>query len=155
MVASTKGLGPEKDCAGKEQQHVQKTDPSSCQRGRPTKQDRNCQTVINIRSWAPHGAREQDLLTHWQSVAMWLWFASGFGSWKPLSSAPELQWDRRQPARTWSLEQENWGILWRWKSLPGNNRWRYSRLRRLSTCCRGLQSVWISDSVIVTCSYDL
>jgi hypothetical protein len=29
--------GPEKDCAGKGQQHIQKTDPSSRQRGRPTK----------------------------------------------------------------------------------------------------------------------
>jgi hypothetical protein len=33
MVASTKGLGPEKDYAGKGQQHVQKTDPSSRQTG--------------------------------------------------------------------------------------------------------------------------
>jgi hypothetical protein len=32
-----KGLGPEKDCAGKGQQHIQKTDPSSRQRGRPTR----------------------------------------------------------------------------------------------------------------------
>jgi hypothetical protein len=31
------GLGPEKDCAGKDQHHIQKTDPSSRQRGRPTK----------------------------------------------------------------------------------------------------------------------
>jgi hypothetical protein len=31
------GLGPEKDCAGEVQQHTQKTDPSSRQRGRPTK----------------------------------------------------------------------------------------------------------------------
>jgi hypothetical protein len=36
MVTSTKGLGPEKDCAGKAQQHIQKTDPSSRQRGRRT-----------------------------------------------------------------------------------------------------------------------
>jgi hypothetical protein len=35
--ASSKGLGPEKDCAGKGQQRIQKTDPSSRQRGRPTK----------------------------------------------------------------------------------------------------------------------
>jgi hypothetical protein len=35
MVASTKELGPEKDCVGKTQQHIQKTDPSSRQRGRP------------------------------------------------------------------------------------------------------------------------
>jgi hypothetical protein len=27
MVASPKGLGPEKDCPGKGQQHIQKTDP--------------------------------------------------------------------------------------------------------------------------------
>jgi hypothetical protein len=26
MVASPKGLGPEKDCAGKGQQHIQKTE---------------------------------------------------------------------------------------------------------------------------------
>jgi hypothetical protein len=35
MVASPKGLGPEKDCAGKGQQHIQKTDPFSRQTGRP------------------------------------------------------------------------------------------------------------------------
>jgi hypothetical protein len=31
------GLGPEQDCAGKDQQLIQKTDPSFRQRGRPTK----------------------------------------------------------------------------------------------------------------------
>jgi hypothetical protein len=35
MVASPKGLGPEKDCAGKGQQHIQKKDPPSRQRERP------------------------------------------------------------------------------------------------------------------------
>jgi hypothetical protein len=40
--------------------------------GAPQKQDRNCQIVIDIWSWAPHGARHQDLLTEWPSVAMWL-----------------------------------------------------------------------------------
>jgi hypothetical protein len=29
------------------------------------------------------------------------------------------------------------------------------RLRRFSTCCSELQSVWINDRAIVTCSYDL
>jgi hypothetical protein len=48
MVASTKGLGHEKDCAGKDEQHIQKTDQSSRQRGTSQKQDRNCQIVINI-----------------------------------------------------------------------------------------------------------
>jgi hypothetical protein len=36
------------------------------------KQDRNRQTVLNIWSLAPNGARQQDLLTDWPSVAMWL-----------------------------------------------------------------------------------
>jgi hypothetical protein len=37
------------------------------------KQDRNCQRVINIWSWAPDGALYQDLLIDWSSVAMWFW----------------------------------------------------------------------------------
>jgi hypothetical protein len=35
MVTSPKGLGPEKDYVGEGQLHIQKTDPSSRQRGRP------------------------------------------------------------------------------------------------------------------------
>jgi hypothetical protein len=31
--------------------------------GAPQEQDRNCHTVINISSWAPDGARHQDILT--------------------------------------------------------------------------------------------
>jgi hypothetical protein len=42
----------------------------------PQNQDRNCQTVINIWSWAQMWARHQDLLTDWPSVAMWLWLRS-------------------------------------------------------------------------------
>jgi hypothetical protein len=41
--------------------------------GAPRKQERNCQTEINILSWAPDGARYQDLLNDWPSVALWLW----------------------------------------------------------------------------------
>jgi hypothetical protein len=41
--------------------------------GAPHNEARNCQTVINIWSWAPDGARHQDLLTDWPSVAMCLW----------------------------------------------------------------------------------
>jgi hypothetical protein len=52
---------------------IYKSDPSSRQRGRPQNQDRNCQRVINIWSWASDGTRHQDLLTDWPSVAMWLW----------------------------------------------------------------------------------
>jgi hypothetical protein len=42
-------------------------------KGAPQKQDRNCQSVTNIWSWAPDGARHQDLLIDWPSVAMWRW----------------------------------------------------------------------------------
>jgi hypothetical protein len=41
--------------------------------GAPQKQGHNCQRVINIWPWAPDGARHQDLLIDWPSVAVWLW----------------------------------------------------------------------------------
>jgi hypothetical protein len=41
--------------------------------GAPQKQGRNCQRVINIRSWVPDGDRNQDLLFDWPSIAMLLW----------------------------------------------------------------------------------
>jgi hypothetical protein len=46
----------------------------SAERSSHKKPDRNWQTVINIWSWAPNGARHQDLLTDWPWVVMWLWF---------------------------------------------------------------------------------
>jgi hypothetical protein len=73
MVASPKGQGPEKDCASKGQRHIQMQAHLLVRGGAPQKQDRNCQIVINIWSWAPDGAWHQDLLTDWSSVAMWLW----------------------------------------------------------------------------------
>jgi hypothetical protein len=48
MVVSPKGLGPEKDCAGKGQQLIQRQTHPLVREGVPQKQDRNCQTVINI-----------------------------------------------------------------------------------------------------------
>jgi hypothetical protein len=33
--------------------------------------------------------------------------------------------------------------------LPGDGRWRHSRLRRLSACCNELKRVWISNSAVV------
>jgi hypothetical protein len=41
MVASPKGVGPDKDYAGEDQQHIQNTDPSPRQRGRSTKKKRD------------------------------------------------------------------------------------------------------------------
>jgi hypothetical protein len=48
MVASPKGLGPEKDCAGKAQQHIQRQTRPLVREGAPQKQDRNCQTLMKI-----------------------------------------------------------------------------------------------------------
>jgi hypothetical protein len=48
MVASTKGLGPEKDCVGKTQQHIQRQTRPLVKEGAPQKQDRICQTLIKI-----------------------------------------------------------------------------------------------------------
>jgi hypothetical protein len=79
--------------------------------GAPEKQDRNCQTVINIWSW--DGAGHQDLLTDWPSVAMWLWLwlqgSWGF-SYGVLTSG-----------------QRKLKILHCWDSLPGNVQWRHCR----------------------------
>jgi hypothetical protein len=47
------------------------TDPTPRQRGRPTSnKNSNSQIVINIWSWAPDGARQQDRLTDWPSVVI-------------------------------------------------------------------------------------
>jgi hypothetical protein len=53
---------PEKDCAGKGQQHVPKTPVLSSERAPHIKKTVTVK-LINIWSWAPSGARHQDLLT--------------------------------------------------------------------------------------------
>jgi hypothetical protein len=59
--------------------------------GEPQKQDRNCQRITNIWSWAPYGARHQDLLIDWLSVAIYVTLTffvelvespGGFSSWE-------------------------------------------------------------------------
>jgi hypothetical protein len=75
-----------------------------------------------------------------------LCFVSEFGSCKPVNLARELQWDRRGPVKVWRQKLRN---LRPWKRLP-HDWWRHSRLRRLSTCCSELQSVYICESTIVT-----
>jgi hypothetical protein len=59
----------------------------------PQKQDCNCQTVLNIWSWAPDGARHQGLLTDWLSVAMWLGLMNNRG---------RSMWTRRQTSEVCS-----------------------------------------------------
>jgi hypothetical protein len=64
--------------------------------GAPQKQDCNCQTLINIWSWAPDGARHQDLLIDWLSVAMWLWLDL---SWDENSAGVVISWE--SSVETW------------------------------------------------------
>jgi hypothetical protein len=70
---------------------------------------------------------------------------------KPILEFSQL-WDSSRPLRTWTRKLRD---LRRWKPLPDNEWWRHSRLRRLSTCCSELLSVWISDNARVTCSYNM
>jgi hypothetical protein len=71
MVVSPKGLGLEKGCAGKGSAACTNDRPVlSSERAPYKKQERNCKTVIYIWSCVPDGARHQDLLTEWPSVAV-------------------------------------------------------------------------------------
>jgi hypothetical protein len=62
MVTSAKGLIHEKDYADEGQQHIKRQTRPLIREGAPGKQNRNCQSVINIWSRVPDGARQQDLL---------------------------------------------------------------------------------------------
>jgi hypothetical protein len=61
MGSSPKGLGPEKDCAGKGQRHLQKTDPSSRQRGRTTETRTQLSDVFRI----PNGIKNLVVSPGW------------------------------------------------------------------------------------------
>jgi hypothetical protein len=103
--------------------------------GAPQKQDRNCQRVINIWSWGSDGARHQDLLTDWPSVAMWLWHIHTYThihpSIQPSIAAANI---RASTWVSWTTTSHtgkivknihvypHLNILWHegWKSLLGN-----------------------------------
>jgi hypothetical protein len=105
------------------------------------KQDSNCQTVINIWSWAPVGL---DNKIYWLTVCRNVTLTLTYGRvLRRQIEGRRLVWDGRQPVKTRTRKQGN--VYW----------WRHSRLRRISTCCSELQSVWISNSAIFTCSYGL
>jgi hypothetical protein len=59
-------------------------------------------------------------------------------------------WDRQQPTRTWS-----WGIYGIGSRYQTTSEHTIDWVRRLSMCCSKVQSVWIINNTIVTCSYDL
>jgi hypothetical protein len=54
----------------------------SSERAPSPRQDRNCQTVTKIWSWASDGARHQDRRTDWPSVVKWLGLGLGEGPYK-------------------------------------------------------------------------
>jgi hypothetical protein len=95
----------------------------------PHKETRNSLRVIKIWSWVQNVAWHEQRLVDWRRLQR----NSGFDN----------KWDVKQ-------------------SPPGKNANKVAEdtgedtgLRRLSTCCIELQNLWISDSSIVTCSYDL
>jgi hypothetical protein len=89
----------------------------------PEKEDRNCQRVINIWSWAPDRARHQHLLFDWPSVAMWVCL------WLWLYERMERESADRQSIESCSCEnlvaeagdssgKQTKGNVRRWKPLP-------------------------------------
>jgi hypothetical protein len=68
MVACTKGLGPEKDCAGKGQQYIKRQTRPLVREVASQKQDRNFQTVINIWDINPRWG-STPRLTDWLTVS--------------------------------------------------------------------------------------
>jgi hypothetical protein len=113
MVSSTKGLGLEKDCAGKGQQHIQKTDPSSRQRGRPTKQDRNCQTnkyLVMSPIWGST-PRLTGWLTVSRNVTLTLTLTAIGGDWEEMATVSQLSFETPTCQNTcFGAEELNWGI---------------------------------------------
>jgi hypothetical protein len=87
------------------------------------RQNSNFQTVINIWSWAPYGARNQDALTDWSSVVMWLWLWVVLTDW---SSVVTWLW-------LW-VESSSWvGVVWSCEPVkggsgtPGRKSWALAR----------------------------
>jgi hypothetical protein len=136
MVTSPKGLRPEEDCAGKSQQHMQKTDPSSCQKGRLTKQNRNCQIVINIWTWALDGAR------HWLAGRQ---LQCDFDLNKCIACCGILAGGQRCERRSWRISI----VRIRCQETKSE-----SRLKRPNLCSSDSWIVKISNNAIITCSYD-
>jgi hypothetical protein len=141
MVASPKGLGPEKSAMERASSIYKRQTSPLVREGAPQKQDRNCQTVINIWLWALGGARHQDLLTDWPSVARWFWLWI-IGSWEraAVQRGPELR---------------SRGIVIARSRYQATTIADTAGLKRLSVCCRDLWSVEISDSTVIKCNYEL
>jgi hypothetical protein len=73
---------------------------------------------------------------------------------KPLRTHPELVVRRAPASEDCSRGTRNLREPLRGNPLPVH-RSRHSKLRRLNACCSELQKVWISDSAIANCSFNL
>jgi hypothetical protein len=107
--------------------------------GAPQKQGRNCQTVINIWSWAPNGARHQDLLTDWLTVSRNDFDSDLWVRQLEDSSARYLQWETRKPARAWSLKHGSWviyGVRIRHQATTGKDTANWENLVHAVVNCR-------------------
>jgi hypothetical protein len=154
----------------------QTTDLSS-EKAPHKKHDSNRQTVTNIWSWEPEGARRQDITTGWLTYQLTIshnvtltldqfsyWIESSsyddyriigileIWSWfiVEFTVRQELLWLRHGH----SSGTQRKGNVHHWKLLP-ECWWRHSRLRRLSVWCNELKSVQNGDSAIVNCNYKL
>jgi hypothetical protein len=105
--------------------------------GAPQKQDRNCQYW----SWAPDGARHQDLLTDWLTVSRNVTLTLTMG----------YLWDSWQPVRTWVRKQRTLlGSVTKQRLVKTQQTEKNSYVLQWNVEC-----VWINVSAILTCSYDL
>jgi hypothetical protein len=103
MVARPNGLGPRKTALARASNIYKRQIRPFVREGVAQKQDCNCQTVINIWSWAPDGARHQDLLTDCQSQCH---FDFDFNF--DLLSRQSKMIDKRWQQDSWQLTAENW-----------------------------------------------
>jgi hypothetical protein len=148
MVASTKGLGPENDCAGEASNNCKRQTRPLVREGAHQKQDRNCQTVIYMWSWAPNGARHQDLLTDWLTVSRnvtltWLWLDS-----RDLSCGGGVDYLCRSPASRRRRQKEKSRMRGSkiWLRVPRDSDPRTTALARTSSNCKRKTRPLVRDS---------
>jgi hypothetical protein len=139
-------LRSEKRCAGDARQKLKITKPTSCQRGRPTSTNpqlsKNNQRESG-KNWSqvPDGCLTQGRtgrLTVGRNITLTLTLINlivGKRHWDSLGT------QRKGSVRRWKPITEDW--------------WRNRRPRRLSVHCNELENMWIDDSVIVNCKYEL
>jgi hypothetical protein len=101
------------------------------------RQNSNSHTVINIWSWAPDGARNQDALTDWSSVVMWLWLwlmsISYWRVWKTFKLLVSVWNQYRRDAslrlKSYDGKGAKWKFSYGWQVMPKINQSTQSRAK--------------------------